>query len=99
LIYTCHAAPISCHDHAFLKATFKGHGATRHGMCELASDVQDGMWETCQSSTSSGYHAEFHQVFYQKNTNPLKFRTSSSDISGYHADLNEGHGTGVALHV
>jgi hypothetical protein len=27
------------------------------------------------------------------HTNPLNCRTSSSDISGYHADFREGHGT------
>jgi hypothetical protein len=30
---------------------------------------------------------------YQKHTNPLKCRASSSDISGYHVDFHEGHGT------
>jgi hypothetical protein len=70
-------------------------GAARswHGVCELASVVQDEMWATCRRSTSSGYHAKFHEDCYQKHTNPLNFRTSSSDISGYHADFHEGHGT------
>jgi hypothetical protein len=27
------------------------------------------MWDTCQRSASSGYHAEFHED-YQKHTNP-----------------------------
>jgi hypothetical protein len=44
------------------------------------------MWATCPRSASSGYHAEFHEDFYQK-------RTSSSDISVYHADFHEGHVT------
>jgi hypothetical protein len=44
------------------------------------------MWATCPRSASSGYHAEFHEGCYQK-------QTSSSDISVYHADFQEGHGT------
>jgi hypothetical protein len=31
LIYTCHAAPVPCHDHAVLKATYQGHGTARLG--------------------------------------------------------------------
>jgi hypothetical protein len=44
----------------------------------------------CPFSASSGYHAEFHEGFYEKHTNPLNCRTSSSDISGYHAEFHEG---------
>jgi hypothetical protein len=51
------------------------------------------MWAICPRSASSGYDAELHEVCYQKHTNPLNCRTSSSDISGYHADFHEGHGT------
>jgi hypothetical protein len=51
------------------------------------------MWATCLRSASSGYHAEFHEVCYQKHTNPFNCRTSSSDISGYHADFHGRHGT------
>jgi hypothetical protein len=50
------------------------------------------MWATCPPSASFGYHAEFHEVCYQKHTNLLNCGTSSSDISGYHADFHEGHG-------
>jgi hypothetical protein len=42
------------------------------------------MWATYLRSASSGYHAEFHDGCYQK-------QTSSSDISVYHADFYEGH--------
>jgi hypothetical protein len=42
-----------------------------------------------------GYDAEFHEGCYQKHTDPLNFRPSSSDISGYHADFHEAHGTVV----
>jgi hypothetical protein len=52
---------------------------------------RDGMWATCPPSASSGYHAEFEEDFFQKHTNPLNCRTSSSDISGYLADFYEGH--------
>jgi hypothetical protein len=41
----------------------------------------------------SGYQAEFNEGCYQKHTNPLNCRINSSDISGYHADFHEGHGT------
>jgi hypothetical protein len=51
------------------------------------------MWATCPRSASSSYHVESHEVCYQKHTNPLNRRTSSSDISGYHADFHEVHGT------
>jgi hypothetical protein len=51
------------------------------------------MWATCPRSAFSGYHAEFHEGFYQKHTNLSNCRTSSLDISVYHADFHEGHGT------
>jgi hypothetical protein len=51
------------------------------------------MWATCLCSALSGYHTEFHEGCYQKQTNPLNCRTSKSDISGYHADFHKGHGT------
>jgi hypothetical protein len=51
------------------------------------------MWATCSRSASSGYHAEFHEGCYQKHTNPLNYRTSSSDISDCHTDFHEGYGT------
>jgi hypothetical protein len=50
------------------------------------------MLATCPGSASSGYQAEFHEC-YQKHTNPLKCTTGSWDISGYHAEFREGHGT------
>jgi hypothetical protein len=51
------------------------------------------MWATCPLSASSDYNTEFHEGYHQKHTNQLNFSTSSSDISVYHADFNEGHGT------
>jgi hypothetical protein len=50
------------------------------------------MWETCPCSASSSYHAEFHKG-YQKHTNLLNRKTSSSHISGYHEDFYKGHST------
>jgi hypothetical protein len=44
------------------------------------------MLATCPRLDSSGYHGEFHEGCYQK-------QTSSSDISVYHADFHEGQGT------
>jgi hypothetical protein len=67
-------------------------------MCELGSASRDGMWATWPRSASSGYQAEFHEGCYKKQTNPLNCRTINSDISGYHADFNEAHGTAVARH-
>jgi hypothetical protein len=66
------------------------------------------MWATFLRSASCGYYVEFHEGHYQKHTNMLIFRTSSLDISGYHADFHEGqgtvrewqgNGTGAAWHV
>jgi hypothetical protein len=51
---------------------------------------REGMWATCPRLASSGYHADFHEDCYQKHTNPLNCRTSSSDISSY--NFHEGHG-------
>jgi hypothetical protein len=50
------------------------------------------MGANCSRSVSSGYYAECYAVCYQNHTNPLDCRTSSSDISGYHADFQEEHG-------
>jgi hypothetical protein len=91
-----------CHEHAILRATSQGHGTVCHvhgmgmawhGTCELERLFRDGMCATRLHSASSGYHMEFHEGCYQKHTNPLNCRTSSSDISGYHTDFHEGHST------
>jgi hypothetical protein len=62
-------------------------------MCELISTVQRWHVGDLTASGFSGYHAEFHEGCYQKHTNPLNCRTSSSNISGYLAEFHEGHGT------
>jgi hypothetical protein len=51
------------------------------------------MSANCLCSASSGYHAEFQKGCYQKHNNPLKCRTGSLDIPGYHVDFHEGHST------
>jgi hypothetical protein len=96
LIRSYHAAPLPCHDHE----SESDFSRPRHsaawawlGMCGLSSPSRDGMWAIFPRSTSSGYHAEFHEGCYQKPTKPLNCRTSSSDISGYHADFHQGRGT------
>ena len=40
--------------------TSQGHGTARPS--------RDGLWAICLRSASSGYHAEFHEVCYQKHT-------------------------------
>jgi hypothetical protein len=88
-----------CRAPAVLKATSQGHGTARHGrgmawhdMCELASAVQRrhvgdlpafGFFRLPRGAPRS----------LSEDTNPLNCRTSSSDISGYHAEFHEGHGT------
>jgi hypothetical protein len=51
------------------------------------------MWATCSLSASSGYNAEFREGCHKQHTNPFDCRISSSDISGYHTEFHEGHGT------
>jgi hypothetical protein len=51
------------------------------------------MWAICRRSASSGYHANFHEGYYQKHIDPSNCRTNSSEVSGYHADFHEGHDT------
>ena len=46
LIHTCHAMLCPC-------CSSQGHGTARPS--------RDGLWATCPRSTSSGYHAEFHE--------------------------------------
>jgi hypothetical protein len=56
--------------------------------------------ESCPRSASSSYHAEFMSwtrkrvvAAHYKTDDLLNCWTSSSDISGYHADFHQGHGT------
>jgi hypothetical protein len=65
-----------------------------YGMCELASAVYR---QHLGDLPTFGYHAEFHEI-YQKHTNPLNCRTSSSDITGYRADFHDGRRMEGARH-
>jgi hypothetical protein len=80
-----------------------GAALTWHGMCELASAVQRRYVGDLHAFGLFRYYAEFHEG-YQKHTDLLNCRTSSLDVSGYHTDFHEGHGTvgewqGMAWHV
>jgi hypothetical protein len=101
LIHTCHAVPVPCRavprpcrSESDFSRPWHSAAWVWHGICEFATAVQGrhvGDLPLC--SACSGYHAELHESCYQKHTNPLNFRTSSSDTPGYHADFHEGHGT------
>jgi hypothetical protein len=54
---------LSCHAHAMLRPCHSSQG--RH----IACPSRDGLCATCPRSSSSGYHAEFQEDFYQKHTN------------------------------
>jgi hypothetical protein len=96
LIHTCHAAPVPCHDRAVLKATSQGNCTARHGhgmACELASAVHTMHVGDVPTFGFFRLPRVVPRRLFQKYTNPLKCRASSSDISGYHADFHDGHGT------
>jgi hypothetical protein len=61
-------------------------------MCELSSVVQRRHAGDLSAFGFFRLQAEFHEVFYEKHTDPLNRGTNNSDISGYHANLHEGHG-------
>jgi hypothetical protein len=58
------AVPMPCRAHAML---WPCHSSQGHG---TARPFRDGLWATWLCSASSGYHAELHEDFYQKHTNP-----------------------------
>jgi len=104
LIHTCHAAPMPCSDHAvFLKAT------AQHGRQETACGLPARLRllpATTPSSTKivirsitnllATIHTYDCKEWYQHTTKKdglLNCWTNSSDVSGYHADFHEGHGT------
>jgi hypothetical protein len=67
---------------------------TWHDTCELATAVQIRYVGDLRTFGLFWLQRRVpRRFFYQKHTNPLNCRTSSSDISGYHAEFNEGHGT------
>jgi hypothetical protein len=92
MLHRCHAMTMPFWNQ-HLKAMAQGGVSMAWQMwISNGRPARDGMWATCPRSASSGYRAEIHKG-YQKHTNPLNCRASSSDISSYHADFHEGHGT------
>jgi hypothetical protein len=107
LIHTYHAVPMPCSDHAVLfKAT------VQHDRRETACGLPAHVWllpATTRSSTKivirsmpiplttiHTYDCKRVVVAHYKKDDLLNCWTSSSDISGYHADFHEGHGTAGA---
>jgi hypothetical protein len=98
-VWFTHAMPRLCHATTMpfwkrlLKVTAqRGMGMAWHSMCELVSAVQI---RHVGDLPAFGFFWLSRGVpwGYQKHTNPLNCRTSSSEISGYYADFYEGHGT------
>jgi hypothetical protein len=104
LIHTCHAAPMPCSDLAVLLKATAQHGR-RETACGLPARVRL-LPATTRSSTNiiirnipillTTIHTYEFKEWKQHTTKkdyPLNCWTSSSDISGYHADFHEGHST------
>jgi hypothetical protein len=73
----CHATTMS-----YWKQPLKATAQRGMACVNLRRPSRDGMWATCPRSASSGYHAEFHEVCYQKHSNPLTLSLLTSYI--YH---------------
>ena len=104
LTHTCHATPMPCSDRAVLLKATAQHGR-RETACGLPARVQL-LPATTRSSTKivirnipillTTIHTYDCKEWYQHTTKKddlLNCWTSSSNISGYHADFHEGHGT------
>jgi hypothetical protein len=103
LIHTCHAALISCSDHAvLLKAT--AQYCHRETVCGLLSATTRSSTKIVISSipiSDAGGQCETkHRLSWMRKIVVAEHYkkddllwTSSSDTSGYHADFHEGHGT------
>ena len=103
LIHTCHVVPMPCSDHAVLLKATAQHDR-RETACGLPSHVRL-LPATTRSSTKivirsipillTTIHTSDCKVVaaHYKKDNLLNCWTSSSDVSGYHADFHEGHGT------
>jgi hypothetical protein len=89
--------PQPCRSESDFSRSRHSAGWARHGHGMACVNYHrpsiDGTWATCPRSASSGYHAEFHELCYQKHTNPLNCRRNISDLSDYHADFHEGQPT------
>ena len=98
-----------CHAHAVLRAKSQAYGTVQHGMCELSSAVERrhvGDLPAFGFFRLPRVVPRRLEGCYQKHTNLrlddlipdangrcVKLWTSSSDVSGYHVDFHEGHGT------
>jgi hypothetical protein len=95
LIHTCHAAPMLCSYHAVLfKAIERGPVGypPAFGFFRLPRGVPRRLLsEAYQSSSQRSIPTTVTSGSSTKK--PLNCWTSSSDISGYHADFHEGDGT------
>jgi hypothetical protein len=104
LIQTCHAASMPRSFHAttmpfwkrLLNATAQrniGETWAWNGMCELASAVQKRHIGDLSAFGFFRLPRGVPRRLLSEAYNSLNCRTSSSDISGYHTDFHEGHGT------
>ena len=103
LIHTCHAAPMPCSDHAVLLKATAQHGR-RETACGLPARVQL-LPPTARNSTKivirsiPVFLTTIHTYDLKCGISTLQKRrsvncwTSSSNITGYHADFHEGYGT------
>jgi hypothetical protein len=82
-----------CQARAVLKVTSQGHGTARHGhRMACVNDhraFRDGMPTVDFFRQPRGVPGRLLSEVYLS----LNCRTSSSDISGYHTEFHEGHGT------
>jgi hypothetical protein len=85
------AMPILCRFESEFSRSRHSAAWVRHGMCELASAVQI----RHVGLPMSGFFRLPRGVprSYQKHTNPLTFRISSSIICGYDTGFHKGHGS------
>jgi hypothetical protein len=111
LIHTCHAAPMPCSDHAVL---LKAIAIKRRpvgclpalGFFQLPRRVPRRLLSEAYHSSSQRFIPTTVKSSSSSSSRDdlLSCWTSSSDISGYHTDLHEGHDTlgawwGMAWHV
>ena len=104
LIHTCYATPMPCSDHAILlKATAQNGrrparvrllpATTRSSMKVVIRriPISDARGQ-CETKQRLSWTRKRVVAAYYKKDALLNCWTSSSDISGYHADFHEGHG-------
>jgi hypothetical protein len=107
LIHTCHAMPMPCSDHAVLLKTTaqQVRRETAFGLPGRVQLLPATMWSSTKV-VSTAYQSQMQVTSVKPNRtrkrviaaqykkdNMLKWRTSTSDISGYHVDFHEGHST------